>query len=81
MGAQVEPSIEEYLRERLMPVEGVIPFLPEALEATFSSILTFNSATTLTLASHVPSSSRSSTWSLFPKARFRETRWMSMCGG
>jgi serine phosphatase RsbU (regulator of sigma subunit) len=27
MGVPVEPSIEEYLRERLMPVEGVIPQL------------------------------------------------------
>jgi len=27
MGAQVEPSIDEYLRKRLMPVEGVIPQL------------------------------------------------------
>ena len=92
MKASVEPSIDEYLRKRLMPVEGAIPQLAGidmygnsipagAWAAIFLSTSTFSSVTTSTRASHVPSSCPSSTWSLFPKARLRETRWMRMCSG
>jgi hypothetical protein len=28
MGTQVEPGIDEYLRKRLMPIEGALPRLP-----------------------------------------------------
>jgi hypothetical protein len=92
MATPVEPRIDEYFRKRLMPVEGVIPQLAGiemygnsipagSVGAIFLSTSTFSSVTTLTLASQAPSSGRSSTLSLFPKTRLRETRWMSMCSG
>ena len=90
--SQLEPSLGDYLRKRLMPVEGAIPHLPgiemygnsipaELWAATFLSTLIFNNATTLPRVSPAPSDCPKNIWSLFPKVRLRETRLTIRYGG
>ena len=87
---QEELGIDQYLRKRLMPVEGAIPQLPktdmygtpfprEARAGTSSSTSTFSSAITLMRVLPAPCSCLTITCKLFPAAGIRETPWTSTC--
>ena len=90
--SKIEPTIDEYLRKRLMPVEGVIPQLA-GIDMYGNSIpagsvggdlfeyINFQQRYNIDARIAAPLSGRSSTWILFPKGRLREIRWMSMCSG
>ena len=89
---QIERTIDEYLRKRLMPVEGAIPRLAgidmygnsipagsvggDLLSTSISS-----NAITLTRESQPLSSWRRNTSIPSQKARFHGTPWMTMCNG
>ena len=88
----VEPSIDEYLRKRLMPVEGAIPHL-DGIEMYGNSIPAktvggdlfeyINFQQRYNIDARIARALKLSRiiWSLFPKTRRHETRWMRMCNG
>jgi hypothetical protein len=89
---QTEQGIDEYLRKRLMPVEGAIPHIARTdmyrssipagtVAEIFSSTSTFSSATTSTGESPVHYSCRRNICNRFHPARLDGTRWMSTCTG
>ena len=89
---QEQPSIDEYLRKRLMPVEGTIPHLP-GIDMYGNSIpagsvggdlfeyINFQQRYNIDARLRGPSSYRPTIWTPSPRANIRETRWMHMCNG